>query len=62
LVNSTLRILRCNQLFDGGIDYPIVEYKIPKLLSLCNGFDIKVKYWFVPRDEKCFFVLRDFGF
>jgi len=62
LVNTTLRILRCNQLFDGGIDYPVVEYKIPKLLSLCNGFDVKVKYWFVPKDEKFFFVLRDFGF
>jgi len=25
-------------------------------------FDIKVKYWFIPKDEKYFFVLRDFGF
>jgi len=30
ILSSTLRILRCNQLFQGGIDYPVVEWKRPK--------------------------------
>jgi len=60
LVASTLRILRCNQLFDGGIDYPIIKYTPPKLLCLSSD-SIKVKYWIVPKGGKEFFVLRDFG-
>ncbi|MCK4441878.1 MAG: membrane protein insertion efficiency factor YidD [Sulfurovaceae bacterium] len=62
LVRSTLRILKCNQLFEGGIDYPIIEYKTSKLLSLCNRFDIKIKYWIVPKKGKEFFVIKDFSF
>jgi len=52
LLASSLRILRCNQLFDGGIDYPVVTYVPPKLMSLLD-FNrhcgkIKIIYWFVP--------------
>jgi putative membrane protein insertion efficiency factor len=59
LLASTLRILRCNQLFDGGIDYPIIRYTPPKLLCLSND-SIKVKYWIVPKDSEKFFVLKSF--
>ena len=27
---TSLRILRCNQFFKGGIDYPLVDFKPPK--------------------------------
>jgi putative membrane protein insertion efficiency factor len=62
LINSTLRILKCNQLFAGGIDYPLIEYKRPKLLKLCNNLKIEIKYWFVPKNYKEFFVIKDFNF
>ena len=53
LWNSTLRLLRCNQLFPGGIDYPIVSRKFPPLLGLPPvQIGQKVKYWFVPVEGK----------
>ncbi len=36
LFSTILRILRCNQLFEGGIDYPLIRYTPPRLLSLDN--------------------------
>jgi len=36
LASSIARILRCNQLFAGGIDYPIIRYTPPSLDRLCN--------------------------
>lgn len=43
LMASTLRILRCNQLFDGGIDYPISSYSAPPIMMLQNEFFITQK-------------------
>lgn len=60
LAQTTLRILRCNQLFAGGIDYPIVKYKKPSILQLCQS--IQVKYWLVPKNKKLFYILKDFHF
>ncbi len=62
LIRSTVRILKCNQLFVGGIDYPLIEYKKPKLLKVCNYKKIRVKYWFIPKNSKEFFVIKDFDF
>lgn len=33
---SALRIASCNQLFPGGIDYPKIAYKKPKVTELYN--------------------------
>jgi putative membrane protein insertion efficiency factor len=63
LIDSTLRILRCNQLFDGGIDYPTISYKNPPISKLFCFQDIKVKYWFVPKiGTKKYFVIKSFDF
>ena len=59
LAQTTLRILRCNQLFAGGIDYPLVAYKKPKLLELSQN--IQIKYWFVPKDKDFFYVIKEFN-
>jgi len=57
---SGLRILRCNQLFEGGIDYPVLHYTPPKLLSLCQ--EVKnIKYWFIPKEKNLFFVIKDYA-
>lgn len=66
LLASTLRILRCNQLFDGGIDYPVVTYRPPKLLNLLDFNRLcgkmKIIYWFVPKDtnHSQYYILKDF--
>ncbi len=47
-----LRILRCNQLFDGGIDYPKISLK-PDLSAGFSSAPTDIRYWFVPEgDEK----------
>lgn len=48
-INSAIRILKCNQLFDGGIDYPLLNnlIKKPTLLTTCS-----IKYWLVPQLKK----------
>jgi putative membrane protein insertion efficiency factor len=58
-VQSGLRILRCNQLFEGGIDYPIIKYQIPQLLKL-NQKIRKIKYWLVPKEKNMFYVIKDY--
>jgi putative membrane protein insertion efficiency factor len=44
LIKSFKRILTCNQLFKGGIDYPIVELKLKDV----KYKKVKVKYWLIP--------------
>jgi putative membrane protein insertion efficiency factor len=66
LAASTLRILRCNQLFAGGIDYPVVHFQPPvrtKSLGI-NDFcgKINVTYWLVPKDQSrsLYYVIKDY--
>jgi len=59
---SILRILRCNQLFRGGIDYPIVKKRFTKI-SYTKGFKksfVKVSFWFVPKDKDNFYIVKSF--
>ena len=51
---SFVRILRCNQLFSGGIDYPVVK----KEFKPVYGKKIKVKYWFIQKDKNKFYVVK----
>jgi len=53
-----LRIMRCNQLFEGGIDYPLVK-KLPLKPSELSINSIK--YWFVPHKQK-FFLIKNFRY
>jgi len=48
---TTVRILKCNPLFDGGFDY--VKVKKPTKKEINQSFTkIRVKYWKVPIDNK----------
>ncbi len=62
LVFSVLRILRCNQLFRGGIDYPIVKKRFVKTSCIRRHKSsfLKVSFWFVPKDDKSFYVVKSF--
>ena len=55
--NTSTRILRCNQLFDGGIDYPLLNklcYK-PKKLDINS-----IKYWLVPDQNDRFYIIKNY--
>jgi putative membrane protein insertion efficiency factor len=50
IYSSILRILRCNQLFEGGIDYPKISYKqFPKIYNSCQTHNIE--YWYIPESN-----------
>ena len=65
LALSSLRILRCNQLFKGGIDYPVVDFVPPKPLFLLNPNSfygkINIMYWFIPKTKNTYYVVKDFN-
>ncbi len=54
---SVLRILRCNQLFKGGIDYPIVV----KHLKPVYGKKEKIKYWLIPKEKNKYIVIKAYN-
>ena len=62
--SSALRILRCNQFFKGGIDYPLVSFSPPKpFFSLTpKPFygKISIRYWLVPKTKTTYYVVKDF--
>lgn len=50
------RILKCNQLFEGGFDYPLVK----KLKHNNISYKIiKVKYWYIPTNNGRYFVVKN---
>ncbi|MCP4971040.1 MAG: membrane protein insertion efficiency factor YidD [Arcobacter sp.] len=50
------RILKCNQLFPGGFDYPIVK----DLKHNNSNFKrIKVKYWFIPINDNKYIIVKN---
>ncbi|HFQ61590.1 MAG TPA: membrane protein insertion efficiency factor YidD [Epsilonproteobacteria bacterium] len=65
---TSLRILRCNQFFKGGIDYPLVEYMPTKTSSIltfnAEYGKIDILYWFVPKstdkNNTHYYILKDF--
>lgn len=60
LVAITLRILRCNQLFRGGIDYPIVKRKFTPYSIFSKNECGRLSFWFVPSSKDRFYVIKVF--
>lgn len=58
-IKTGTRILRCNQLFSGGIDYPIVKKKFSKYYIFLNQ-EQYIKFWFIPNTKGSFFVIKNF--
>ena len=50
---SFFRILRCNQLFRGGLDYPIVKKEIKNFKYIKTD----VKYWLIPTNKKNYYYV-----
>jgi putative membrane protein insertion efficiency factor len=60
---TIFRILRCNQLFIGGIDYPIVKKNL-NCKKLCPYNETKnsfiVEFWLVPKEGDKYYLIKDF--
>jgi len=54
-LKTTTRILRCNQFFEGGIDYPKVKLKN---LHYKYGNKIEIKYFFIPYKEDIYYLVK----
>lgn len=59
---SIIRILKCNQLFAGGIDYPIVSkvFDSHLLFRKQTSMSQRIVYWFVPKSAQSFYVVKAF--
>jgi uncharacterized protein len=57
--HSFTRILRCNQFFDGGIEYPLLDRLSlkPKELKLDS-----IKYWLVPNKKSRHYIIKNFSY
>lgn len=53
-IKTLLRILRCNQLFRGGIDFPVVKKKIKVNFFIKKP---KIKYWLIPANKKDEYII-----
>jgi len=59
---SFLRILRCNQFFAGGIDYPVVAKTFHISITTTNQPNFNnIKFWFVPKKNKDFYIVKVFN-
>ncbi len=57
--NTSTRILTCNQLFAGGIDYPLLD----KLCHRPKKLDVdSIKYWLVPNKKNKYFIIKNFSY
>lgn len=60
VIFTIFRILRCNQLFKGGIDYPIVkkDFSTVKFYEINKNLDII--FWFVPLGNKKYHIVKSY--
>ena len=55
LFYSSIRICKCNPLFDGGFDYPYAKLKPHKV----EFKRIRVKYWHIPKSKDNYYILQN---
>lgn len=62
LFYSMVRILRCNQLFKGGIDYPVIHRSfLSSSFVILPHYSVKaIHFWFVPKTTQSFYVVKAF--
>jgi putative membrane protein insertion efficiency factor len=54
-LKTILRILRCNQLFHGGIDFPVIKKKIKVSFFIKKP---KIKYWLIPTHKDKYIIIK----
>ncbi|WP_169763785.1 membrane protein insertion efficiency factor YidD [Campylobacter mucosalis] len=55
------RILKCNQLFKGGIDYPVVSKEFRLNFLTLQERSLDIKFWFIPCKKGKFYVIKAFA-
>ena len=60
---TVARILRCNPLFKGGIDHPIIarNFKFCVFSKSCEAREsacVKFKLWFIPYKKNRYYIIR----
>jgi len=55
---SFIRILKCNQFFAGGFDYPKIKVQFNKILFK----KINVKYWYIPTTKNDYIIIKNWEF
>lgn len=55
---TILRILTCNSLFDGGIDYP----RVRKVFKNPSYKKIDVKYWYIPQNNDIYLIIKNWDY
>ena len=50
------RILKCNQLFAGGFDYPITRLRANQNINFAK---IKIIYWYIPLENGKYLVVKN---
>ncbi len=53
---TIIRLLKCNQLFPGGFDYPIVKFYLLKPYKFKK---IEVLYWYIPLGNDTYQVVKN---
>ena len=56
------RILRCNQFFKGGIDYPIIRKQFNSFFIFSQNLHSDINFWFIPYEENKFYVVKKINF
>lgn len=57
--HSLIRILRCNQFFEGGIEYPRLQRLRLKPQKLKVD---SIKYWLVPDKKGQHYIIKNFSY
>ena len=52
------RILKCNQLFNGGLDYPKINIRLKDI----QHKKINIKYWYIPDGKNHYLVIKNWNF
>jgi putative membrane protein insertion efficiency factor len=55
---TIVRILKCNQLFNGGIDYPKVKLNLHNI----QYKKIDVKYWYIPDGNNQYLIIKNWNY
>jgi hypothetical protein len=56
------RILRCNQFFSGGIDYPLIRKNFNSFFVFNRNLNLDIAFWFIPYRENKFYVVKKINF
>lgn len=66
IIKTILRLLKCNQIFSGGLDYPIIKLKNIKNTNKINlniqqhaKINKNIDFWLIPIKNNKFYIIRN---